>query len=78
LKKIGYDGAKFFIGGSPEKSFRLVGKHCTDIGLEVTAVTVMGPHNPISSDANIRMAASEQLKFYRPCCGSECPSSSFY
>ncbi|TXE01166.1 sugar phosphate isomerase/epimerase family protein, partial [Algoriphagus aquimarinus] len=64
LKKIGYDGAEFFIGGSPEESFKLVGKHCADIGLEVTAVTVMGPEqNPISQDAKIRAAASEQLKW---------------
>src|SRR5690606_8172240 len=64
LKKIGYDGAEFFIGGSPDESFKLVGNHCADIGLEVTAVTVMGPeHNPISQDPRIRAAASEQLKW---------------
>ncbi|MEB2782242.1 sugar phosphate isomerase/epimerase family protein [Algoriphagus sp. C2-6-M1] len=64
LKKIGYDGAEFFIGGSPEESFKLIGRHCADIGLEVTAVTVMGAdQNPISQDANVRAAASEQLKW---------------
>jgi D-psicose/D-tagatose/L-ribulose 3-epimerase len=64
LKAIGYDGAEFFVGGSPEESFKLVGKHCQDIGLEVTTVTVLSPEeNPISPDAKIREKSKEKLKW---------------
>jgi D-psicose/D-tagatose/L-ribulose 3-epimerase len=64
LKKIGYDGAEFFVGGSPEESFKLVGKHCADIGLEVTTVTVLGPdENPISPDAHVREKSKERLRW---------------
>jgi len=64
LKAIGYDGAEFFIGGTDEKSCRLVGDHCQNIGLEVTTVTVMGAdENPISPDAAIRKKGAEKLKW---------------
>lgn len=64
LKKIGYDGAEFFVGGSPEESFKLVGKHCADIGLEVTTVTVLSPEeNPISPDAAVREKSKERLRW---------------
>lgn len=64
LKAIGYDGAEFFVGGSPEESFKLVGKHCQNIGLEVTTVTVLSPdENPISPDAKIREKSKEKLKW---------------
>ena len=64
LKKIGYDGAEFFVGGSPEESFKLVGKHCANIGLEVTTVTVLGPsENPISPDAQVREKSKERLRW---------------
>jgi D-psicose/D-tagatose/L-ribulose 3-epimerase len=64
LKAIGYDGAECFVGGSPEESFKLVGKHCQDIGLEVTTVTVLSPEeNPISPDAKIREKSKEKLKW---------------
>ncbi|GAB3217563.1 sugar phosphate isomerase/epimerase [Algoriphagus aestuariicola] len=64
LKKIGYDGAEFFVGGSPEESFKLVGKHCADIGLEVTTVTVLGPdENPISPNAHVREKSKERLRW---------------
>ncbi|GAA0878872.1 sugar phosphate isomerase/epimerase [Algoriphagus jejuensis] len=64
LKTIGYDGAEFFVGGSPEESFQLVGKHCADIGLEVTTVTVLSPEeNPISPDAKIREKSKERLRW---------------
>ncbi len=65
LKKIGYDGAEFFVGGSPEESFKLVGKHCADIGLQVTTVTVLSPdENPISPDVKVREKSKE---LYRSC-----------
>ena len=64
LKAIGYDGAEFFVGGSPEESFKLVGKHCQNIGLEVTTVTVLSPEeNPISPDAKIREKSKEKLSW---------------
>ncbi|WP_026954963.1 sugar phosphate isomerase/epimerase family protein [Algoriphagus vanfongensis] len=64
LKEIGYDGAEFFVGGSPEESFKLVGKHCADIGLEVTTVTVLSPEeNPISPDAAVREKSKERLRW---------------
>jgi D-psicose/D-tagatose/L-ribulose 3-epimerase len=64
LKAIGYDGAEFFIGGTDEKSCRLVGNHCKSIGLEVTTVTVMGAdENPISPDGTIRKKSIEKLKW---------------
>ena len=64
LKGIGYEGAEFFIGDTDQKSCRLVGDYCKSIGLEVTAVTVMGAaENPISSDPAIREKAKEKLNW---------------
>ncbi|WP_026951000.1 sugar phosphate isomerase/epimerase family protein [Algoriphagus mannitolivorans] len=64
LKEIGYDGAEFFVGPWEEKAFRAVGKHCKDIGLEVTTVTVMGAdENPISPDVKVREKAKEKLRW---------------
>lgn len=64
LKSIGYDGAEFFVGPWEEKAFKSVGKHCADIGLEVTTVTVLSPEeNPISPDKQIREKAKERLRW---------------
>ena len=64
LKAIGYDGAEFFIGDTDQKSCRLVGDYCKKIGLEVTAVTVMGAaENPISPDPAVREKAKEKLNW---------------
>lgn len=64
LKKIGYDGAEFFIGGSDESAFRMVGNHCKNIGLEVTSVFVLGAdENPISPDPAIRARSKEKIKW---------------
>ncbi len=64
LKTIGYDGAEFFIGGSAESAFKMVGHHCSDIGLEVTSVFVLGPdENPISPDAGVRAKSREKIKW---------------
>ncbi len=64
LKSIGYDGAEFFVGPWEEKAFKSVGKHCQDIGLEVTTVTVMGAdENPISADPKVREKAKEKLRW---------------
>jgi len=62
LKAIGYDGAEFFIGDTDAVSCRLVGDYCKKIGLEVTAVTVMGAaENPISADPLVRKKARKKL-----------------
>ncbi|MDX5337431.1 MAG: sugar phosphate isomerase/epimerase [Cyclobacteriaceae bacterium] len=64
LKDIGYDGAEFFVGPWEEKAFQAVGKHCKEIGLEVTTVTVMGAdENPISPDPKVREKAKEKLRW---------------
>ncbi len=64
IKAIGYDGAEFFVGPWEEKAFKRVGKHCADIGLEVTTVTILGPdENPVSSDPKIRENSKEKLKW---------------
>ena len=64
LKEIGYDGAEFFVGPWEEKGFKSVGKHCADIGLEVTTVTVLSPEeNPISPDPKVREKAKVKLKW---------------
>ena len=64
LKEIGYDGAEFFVGPWEEKAFKSVGKHCADIGLEVTTVTVLSPEeNPISPDAKVREKSKERLRW---------------
>src|SRR5688572_20111545 len=64
LKAIGYDGAEFFVGPWEEKVFKAVGKHCADIGLEVTTVTVLSPEeNPISPDKQIREKSKERLRW---------------
>ena len=62
LKAIGYDGAEFFIGDTDAASCQMVGDYCKKIGLEVTAVTVMGAaENPISPDPLVRQKAKEKL-----------------
>ena len=64
LKGIGYDGAEFFVGPWEEKAFKAVGKHCADIGLEVTTVTVLSPEeNPISPDKQVRGKSKERLRW---------------
>ncbi|WP_026966962.1 sugar phosphate isomerase/epimerase family protein [Algoriphagus terrigena] len=64
LKAIGYDGAEFFVGPWEERAFKAVGKHCADIGLEVTTVTVLSPEeNPISPDKHIREKSKERLRW---------------
>ncbi|MHA7130895.1 sugar phosphate isomerase/epimerase family protein [Algoriphagus namhaensis] len=64
LKEIGYDGVEFFVGPWEEKAFKKVGKHCADLGLGVTTVTVMGPEvNPISPDTRVRQRAKDHLRW---------------
>ncbi len=64
IKKIGYDGAEFFIGSPDERAYKLVGEHCKNIGLEVTTVFVLSPEeNLISSDSVIRKNGLEKIQW---------------
>jgi len=64
LKKIGYDGAEFFVGAAGEAAYKSVGKHSQAIGLEVTTVTVVSPDaNPIGESAAVRAKSLERIKW---------------
>ncbi|WP_291781004.1 sugar phosphate isomerase/epimerase family protein [Cecembia sp.] len=64
LKKIGYDGAEFFVGSPNEAAYKNVGNYCREIGLEVTTVSVLSPEeNLISADAAIRQKGLEKIKW---------------
>lgn len=64
LKEIGYDGVEFFIGSPEVADYRKLGKHAQDIGLAVTAVTVVGPEeNPIDPSESVRAKAFEKIKW---------------
>lgn len=65
LKKIGYDGVECFVGAAEDPAAYLAfGKHAADLGLEMTAVTVMSPEtNPISESAEVREKALDRIKW---------------
>ncbi len=64
LKKIGYDGAEFFVGSPEEPAYKRIGDHAKNIGLEVTTVTVLGPEeNPISADELVKKKSLEKIKW---------------
>lgn len=65
LKKIGYDGVECFVGAAENpKAYQAFGKHAADLGLEMTAVTVMSPEtNPISESAEVRKKALDRIKW---------------
>jgi D-psicose/D-tagatose/L-ribulose 3-epimerase len=64
LKNIGYDGVEYFVGAPDEVAYKSVGKYSQDIGLEVTAVTVVSPDaNPISESATVRAKGLERIKW---------------
>jgi D-psicose/D-tagatose/L-ribulose 3-epimerase len=64
LKQIGYDGVEYFIGSPEENAYKNLGKHSKELGLEVTAVTVVSPEtNPISDNANIRAKGLDRIKW---------------
>ena len=63
LKKIGYDGVEFFVGGAGSINCMKVGQHAKELGLDVTTVTVVGKDtNPINASASIRAAALDAIK----------------
>jgi D-psicose/D-tagatose/L-ribulose 3-epimerase len=64
LKKIGYDGVEFFIGSPEVSDYKRLGKHAKDIGLGVTAVTVISPEeNLIDTSSAVRAKGLERLKW---------------
>jgi D-psicose/D-tagatose/L-ribulose 3-epimerase len=64
LKRIGYDGAECFIGSPDNAAYRSFGDHAHNIGLETTAVTVMGVDtNPVDSSAVVRAKSLERIKW---------------
>ena len=64
LKKIGYDGVEFFVGAPDVSAYKWMGDYTKELGLGVTAVTVLGKEEtPISEDAGVRAKALDRLKW---------------
>jgi D-psicose/D-tagatose/L-ribulose 3-epimerase len=64
LKETGYDGVESLIGSPDEKAYQRYGNHASDIGLEVTAVFVVGKdENPVSPSAAIRAKSLDRIKW---------------
>lgn len=64
LKKIGYDGVEFFVGAPDEAAYKWMGDYTKELGLEVTAVSVVGKdETPISEDAGVRAKALDRIKW---------------
>ena len=64
LKLIGYDGVEYFVGSPNESEYKRLGNYSQEVGLEVTAVTVVSPDtNPISDSASIRAKGLDRLKW---------------
>ena len=63
IKKIGYDGVEFFVGGAMHENCLKVGRFCQDLGLDVTTVTVVDKDtNPINASAEIRAKGLDAIK----------------
>ena len=64
LKSIGYDGVECLIGSPDEKAYQRFGDYAQNIGLETTAVFVVGKdENPVSPTAEIRAKGLERIKW---------------
>ncbi|MGI8634391.1 MAG: sugar phosphate isomerase/epimerase family protein [Segetibacter sp.] len=64
LKNIGYDGVEFFVGAPDIGAYKWMGDYTKDLGLEVTAVTVVGKEeSPISEDASVRARGLDRIKW---------------
>lgn len=64
LKEIGYDGVEFFVGDPSAAAYKKVGDYASNIGLETTAVFVMGKDvNPIDQSAAVRAKGLEKIKW---------------
>ncbi len=64
LKSIGYDGVECLIGSPDEKAYQRFGDYAQNIGLETTAVFVVGKvENPVNPTAEIRAKGLERIKW---------------
>lgn len=64
LKEIGYDGVESLVGTPDEQAYKRFGNHAQSIGLETTAVFVVGEHeNPVNPSPAIRQKALERIKW---------------
>lgn len=64
LKETGYDGAEFLIGAPDEAAYKRIGDYTKSIGLETTAVFVLGPdENPIDASASVREKGLEKINW---------------
>jgi D-psicose/D-tagatose/L-ribulose 3-epimerase len=64
LKKIGYDGVEFFVGAPNIAAYKWMGDYTKDLGLGVTAVSVVGKdETPISEDVAVREKALDRIKW---------------
>ncbi|WP_460980296.1 sugar phosphate isomerase/epimerase family protein [Spirosoma fluminis] len=63
LKHIGYDGIECFIDNQDVSAYRQFGDHLKQLGLQSTAVMVVGPdENPASDSPQVREKAVAYLK----------------
>lgn len=64
LKAIGYDGVEFFVGAPDKEAYKWMGHFTRELGLEVTAVFVVGKdENPISESKAVRAKALDRIKW---------------
>ena len=64
LKETGYDGVESLIGAPDEKAYRRFGDYANSVGLETTAVFVLGEdENPVSASAAVRAKSIDRLKW---------------
>ena len=64
LKEIGYDGVECLIGSPDEKAYQRFGDHAGHLGLETTAVFVLGKEeNPVGAAAGTRAKSLERIKW---------------
>ncbi len=64
LKKIGYDGIEICMGQTEAEPYRQTARLVRDLGLGITAVTVLPAEaNPVSADKAVRAKALDALKW---------------
>ena len=64
LKEIGYDGVECLIGAPDNDAYTRFGRYTKDIGLETTAVFVVGKdENPVDPSPSVRAKALERIKW---------------
>jgi D-psicose/D-tagatose/L-ribulose 3-epimerase len=64
LKEIGYDGVECFVGASDNKAYKRFGDHARALGLETTAVSVVGKdENPVDPSPAVRQRGLDRIKW---------------